>query len=157
MANVPLASFEELVAAARGDIGDDDEVWVEALLTRVSAKAREEARRTWLDDSGALANVPESVWAVVIDACLRLIAPTPGVVSDGVETSTVRYDADSARGVFFTDDELKILRRNRPQARPGLASVPVSGGAIMYPVSADGEVTVYLNVSGGYGTAVKVW
>lgn len=127
MASVPLASVAELADALGLDDFGDDETRAASLLARVSAKARREARRTWLDDSGALSSVPEVVWSIVIDSAIRTFSATPGTYSETTGPTAVMWDRAAQQGVFFTDDELRILRSFRQGSRPGLTSVKSSG------------------------------
>lgn len=127
MATVPLASVADLADALGLDDFGDEETRAAAILARVSAKARHEARRTWLDETGALTTVPDEVWSIVIEASIRAYSVTPGVYQETTGPTSVMWDRSAQQGTFFTADEVRVLRSFRAGVRPGLTSVKVTG------------------------------
>lgn len=127
MASVPLASVADLADAMGIEDFGDEETRAESMLVRVSSKVRREARRTWVDSSGALSDVPEVIWSIVIDVAIRTFSARPGAYSETTGPTAVMWDRSAQQGVSLTEDELRVVRSFREGSRPGLTSLKTSG------------------------------
>lgn len=84
-----------------------------AALADASALVRMEARRTWVDESGALTVVPDAIVRVVLGAAQRTWTNPDAVVQESAGPF-VRRLSESETGVYLTKAELDIVRRFRP-------------------------------------------
>lgn len=122
---VSLASVADLQARL-GRVFDVDETQQAlALLDDASALVRDEAGRTWLDDSGALTEVPASIRAVVLRAAERAVRNPDGFRSESAGDYSYQR-AETESGVFLTDAERRRIRQ--AIGRSGLWTQPVTRG-----------------------------
>lgn len=84
----------------------------QAALADASALVRMEARRTWVDELGAV-TAPDVIVRVVLGAAQRTFTNPDGVIQEAVGPFSRRY-ADGSTGVYLTKAELDIVRRFRP-------------------------------------------
>ena len=123
----PLVLLED-AEARLGKVFDlDEQERPLAVLADASALVRAEAGRTWVDDTGEVADVPDVVAAVVLRVAIRAIEHPEGFVSEsgGDYTYTRRGVED---GVYLTDREERMIRR--AVGRSGLWTQPVERGDI---------------------------
>lgn len=112
-----------------GVIAVGDENRVSSLISRVSAKARHEAKQTWVDPlTSIMGQIPDVVRTIVVETCLRALGVPVGVVAEGIGPTSVSYDKAAAVGTYFSADDLKILRSFRPRTRTGLWALETSRG-----------------------------
>lgn len=103
----PLASLDDLEVRA----GRQDEVArAEAVLVDASNLVRDEAGKTWVDDLGALAGVPDMVATLVLKVAKRAIDNPEGLTAETYPEYAWRKDG-AEDGVYLTDKECKIARR----------------------------------------------
>lgn len=84
-----------------------------AALADASALVRMEARRTWVDEAGALTAVPDAVVRVVLGAAQRTYTNPDAVIQESAGPFARRLN-ESDTGVYLTRVELDIVRRFRP-------------------------------------------
>ncbi len=84
-----------------------------AALADASALVRLEARRTWVDATGALTAVPDAIARVVLGAARRGYVNPDAAIQDSAGPFARRL-AESEVGVYLTEAELAIVRRFRP-------------------------------------------
>lgn len=84
-----------------------------AALADASALVRMEARRTWVDEAGALTAVPDAIARVVLGAAQRTYTNPDAVVQESAGPFSRRI-AETETGVYLTTAELDIVRRFRP-------------------------------------------
>lgn len=111
-----LASVEDLEARLGldpGTLADADLGRARAALADASALVRVEARRTWVDDLGALTLVPDAIVRVVLGAARRGYTNPDAVVQESTGPFSRRL-ADAETGVYLTAAEVDIARRFRP-------------------------------------------
>lgn len=123
MALPPLATADELA-----DEVDDEAAKTSPraarLLSRASALVRAYTGQTWVDDSGALTDVPDAAREVVLAAAARAWRNPEGYVQDTTGPFTVRWSERSAEGIYLTEDEKAMLG---PHRRSVLWTTPVGG------------------------------
>jgi hypothetical protein len=84
-----------------------------AALTDASALVRMEARRTWVDEAGALTAVPDAIVRVVLGAARRGYTNPDSAIQEAAGPFSRRL-LESDTGVYLTPAELDIVRRFRP-------------------------------------------
>jgi len=84
-----------------------------AALVDASALVRLEARRTWVDENGALTVVPDAIVRVVLGAAQRTYTNPDAVIQDSAGPFARRL-RESETGVYLTQAEVEIVRRFRP-------------------------------------------
>lgn len=111
-----LASVTDLEAR----LGLDPDTLVDANLARAraaladaSALVRMEARRTWVNEAGALTTVPDAVVRVVLGAARRTYINPDAAIQESAGPFARRL-SESDTGVYLTRAELDIVRRFRP-------------------------------------------
>lgn len=89
----PLASIDDMEARIGHQITDPaDTDRANALLADASALVRFEANRTWIDpDTGTIANVPDYVVTLTVNAALRGWYNPAGIESAQLGAVSVRY------------------------------------------------------------------
>lgn len=116
-----VAALEKRLGLGR-ELTEAEEGRAEAAIEDASNLARDEAHQAWTDSA------PPAVVTVVLEAAKRGWLNPGGYSSETSGPFTVRRDVV---GVYFTDDEVTILRRFRPdsgQSRSGLWVQPTTRG-----------------------------
>ncbi|WP_435109395.1 hypothetical protein [Nocardiopsis synnemataformans] len=121
---VTLKEFGEWVG--EGDLTDNTQA--EMVVRAVSGLVRGEARRTWVDEDGALVEVPENVRTIVFEAAARRWRNLEGYTSETDGDYTYRQEAENA-SVYLNEDEKDILARLR-RPRSGLWTLATTRGEI---------------------------
>lgn len=105
----PLATLSELELRAGFQA---EAARAEAVLADVSALAREEAGRDWMNNAvtPSVPNPPDVVITVVLKAAKRALENPDGLSSETVGDYTWRKEG-TEDGVYLTDRECRILRR----------------------------------------------
>lgn len=102
-----LATLDELeVRIGR----QDDAARAEAVLRDASNLARDEAKKNWVDDAGAISGVPDVVVTLVLTVARRALENPAGLTSETVGDYTWRREGIEP-GVYLTEREIRILRR----------------------------------------------
>jgi hypothetical protein len=83
-----------------------------AALADASTLVRTEARRTWVDETGAVI-APDVIIRVTLGAAQRNYTNPDSVIQEATGPFSRRY-ADGSTGVYLTKAELDIVRRFRP-------------------------------------------
>ena len=111
MSSPPLASLDDLEVWLGSPITDEDRAG--AKLRAASALVRGHKGVTYLDEDGALLEVPDNVWTVTLMVAERLLNGPTGAVQrlaesvDGYSTDTTY--ASSAGALTLTSDEKSLL------------------------------------------------
>lgn len=125
-----MATLPPLVSLAEFGtwVGEDLEgnAQAEMVLNSASALVRAEARRTWVDDGGALADVPEQVRTITLEVASRRWRNPEGYTSETDGDYTYRQEAENA-SVYLTEDEKDLLAPLR-KPRSGLWTLPTTRG-----------------------------
>ncbi len=111
-----LASVVDLEARLGLDpetLADGNLARARAALADASALVRMEARRTWVDETGALTVIPDAIVRVVLGAARRGYTNPDAAVQESVGPF-VRRLSEADTGVYLTRAELDIVRRFRP-------------------------------------------
>ena len=162
MATLPaLVSLDDF-ALRVGGVSASDEERAQAMLDDASALVRAEAgTEDWVDDDGALEDVPGVIVAVVVAVAIRAFRNPDGVRQESIGTYSVSY-ADSSTAVFLTEGERRAIRRavgmsgigsvlleGEWTVHPAAVYVPVEGGGDDFPLGvSEGEVGWRLSGSG---------
>lgn len=129
MPTVPGLLVTVLDLAARVGSGEHlptaDVKRAEAAIADASALARDEARQSWVSPE----DTPEAVRTVVLASARRSFTNPENYRSETAGPFTVQRDSDSV-SAYFTEKELAILRRFRPNATgpAGLWTLPTTRG-----------------------------
>lgn len=113
----PLAAVSDLAAWVGASI-DASDLRAGAVLSAASALARAETGRTWVDDTGALVEVPDDVSTVVVQVAARVWRNPNGTTSTRIGSLSLGFDSDIADGLYLTDTERTILGRYRTSGAP---------------------------------------
>lgn len=132
---VPLITVEALARWVRETISDDQQEYALVMLEAVSAYVRGEIGKTYLDEEGELAGVPQEVRTLVMQMGGRIWRNAEGVIQDTAGPFTQRWAEKIADGLYLTDAEERIVARHRSSTRSGLYSLPVTMGT--YDSTAD--------------------
>lgn len=143
MASLPaLVSLDDF-ALRVGGLGAADEDRAQACLDDASALVRAEAGgEDWVDDDGALEDVPGVIVAVCVAAAVRAFRNPEGVRSEQIGSYSVAY-ADTSTAVFLTEGERRIIRR--AAGLSGIGNVQLEGewsvgmDAVWVPVDRGGD------------------
>jgi hypothetical protein len=153
VAVLPALADIDALEAWTGDTIPDDDPRALAVLAAASALVRSETRRTWLDDMGALAAVPDELGMVVVQVAARKWLNPEDVIQDGTGPFTARFSERTADGLYLTDTERAICARHRLQS----TGVPMMRCRVL-PVVLFGVLLVagpvVPGVSGGSGVPV---
>lgn len=109
-----------------------------AALDDASALVRLEAKRTWVDDAGALIAIPDAIARVVLGAAQRNWTNPDAAIQETAGPFARRLN-EGDTGVYLTRAEIEIVRRFRP-AGGELWTLRTErdgdeDGTIWYPVS----------------------
>ena len=109
---LPLASLAALEARLGVTLAGADLDRATAALDDASALIRAEASTDWVDDEGALADVPAIVEAVALAVAYRAFRNPDGVTQTSLGDASVAYDRGTAQAaVYLTRDERRAIRR----------------------------------------------
>ncbi|MFA5517428.1 MAG: hypothetical protein WDA20_14210 [Desulfuromonadales bacterium] len=137
----PLASPEALSLRLGVTLAGTEADRAGAILDDASALVRSEAGRDWVDDEGALTDVPAVVESVTLAVAYRAFRNPEGLAQASLGDASVSYDrGDGHAAVYLTRDERKAIRRSAGTSAVGaieLAS-PWAMPADAYPVSVSG-------------------
>jgi len=122
----PLVTLEELGTWVGEDLADNEQAAM--VLAAASALVRAEARRTWVDDGGALAEVPEQVRTITLESAGRRWRNPEGYTGETDGDYNYRQEAENA-SVYLLEAEQDILARLR-RPRSGLWTLPTTRGEI---------------------------
>ena len=134
----PLASVADLSLRLGGTLAGTEAERASAVLDDASALIRSEASHDWVDDQGALLDVPAVVESVTLAVAYRAFRNPDGVSQTSLGDASVSYDRASAQAaIYLTRDERRAIRRAAGTTAIGaieLAS-PWSMPANDYPVA----------------------
>lgn len=117
MALPALADVSALAAWIGEDIPPEQVARAEALLSAASTLVRSHTGQTWVDDNGAVTDVPDAVAAVVVQVAGRLWRNPAGIIQDTTGPFTVRWSEAVGDGLYLTAAEAAMLapfRLRRP-------------------------------------------
>lgn len=131
MALPSLAPVSDL-AAWVGQAIEPGDLRAGAVLSAASALVRAYAGQNWVDENGDLADVPDVVAAVVVQAAARVWANPHGAVAAALDDGSLRWSEASASGLFLTDADKAVLDAyQEPEAGSfGLGTVSLAGGSL---------------------------
>lgn len=121
-----LATVEDLAARLPGGIATADEDRAQAVLDDVSALIRAEAETDWLDDEGALDDVPDVVVTVTLAAARRAWLNPDGKVSETIGSYSYRVGDAGGVGVMLTEEEKRLVRRAGGVVAAAVANVELN-------------------------------
>jgi hypothetical protein len=110
-----VADLEVRLGLDEGTLAGADLLRAQAALDDVSSEVRDEAKRTFLDDDGELAAVPDAVVRVVLAASKRIYLNPEAALSTTVGPFARQLSKDGV-GAYLTDVEKAIVGRYRPVA-----------------------------------------
>ncbi len=137
----PLASVAALELRLGVSLAGTEADRAGAILDDASALVRSEACRDWLDDEGALHDVPAVVESVTLAAAYRAFRNPDGVSQTSLGDASVSYDrGDGQAAVYLTRDERKAIRRAAGTSVVGAIELtsPWAMPADTYPVDVSG-------------------
>lgn len=108
MARPPLATVEDLEVALGAPVPDEDQALY--LLRRASAIVRAYAGRTWLDDDGELADVPDDIPDLVVGMVERATRNPDGLTQQSSGPFSRSWGADAAHRIYMTRDEKMVIK-----------------------------------------------
>jgi hypothetical protein len=108
MTRPPLAT----VAALEERLGQpiEDPVQAQALLDYASALIRGYVHRSWVDDEGALEELPDGVPQVCVEMVFRAVTNPSGATQDTTGPFSVSFGPDAAQRVWLSKSDKQILR-----------------------------------------------
>lgn len=109
MARPLLASPGDLQAALGADVVMPDAQAV-SLLERASAIVRAFAGRTWLDEDGALLDVPDDVPGVVVSMVERATRNVEGLTSEQTGPFGRSWSSEAAQRLYLTSLDKLVIR-----------------------------------------------
>ena len=108
-----LAEVADLEARLGADV--DDETKAEALLDYASALVRKHVGELWVDEEGALTELPDGVRQVVVEMVARAVANPLGVTQAqetvGPFSNGVTFGQDAHQRIYLTKADKTILGR----------------------------------------------
>lgn len=135
-----LASLSALEARLGVTLADADVERASAALDDASALIRAEAGTDWVDDEGALTDVPPVVEQIALAVAYRAFRNPDAFTQTSLGDASVAYDRSGQSAVYLTRDERRAVRRASGTTAVGaieLAS-PWAMPASTYPVSVSG-------------------
>ena len=132
MAVLPALADIDALEAWTGDTIPDDDPRALAVLAAASALVRSETRRTWLDDMGALAAIPDELGTVVVQVAARVWNNPEGVTYDLAGSFAANFGTDAPLGIHLTAPARASCARHRLQATGvwSLATARLGPGAV---------------------------
>lgn len=109
----PVEDLEARLGLDPGTLVDANLGRARAALADASALVRMEARRTWVDEAGALTVVPDAIVRVVLGAAQRGYTNPDGATQESAGPFARSFNPDAV-SVYLTRPELDIVRRFRP-------------------------------------------
>jgi len=137
----PLASLEALSLRLGVTLAGAEADRAGAILDDASALVRSEAGRDWVDDEGALADVPAVVESVTLAVAYRAFRNPDGVSQTSLGDASISYDrGDGQAAVYLTRDERRSVRRAAGTSAIGTVELASPWGMPQsnYPVAASG-------------------
>lgn len=116
MALPSLAAVSDLAGWIGRAIPDNDPR-AGAVLSQASNRVRRVTGQTWVDDAGALTNVPDIVRDVVVRVAARVWMNPEGLDSVTLDDGTKRWG--TVRGLALTDGDLADLSQWLPKTDLG--------------------------------------
>lgn len=98
-------------------------------LRTASALVRAEAGRTWLDDDGTLADVPEAAWTVTLYCASRIYDNREATTSQRIDDHQESWKVDEA-GAFLTASEKRMLAPLSASRFGGIGVISTTRGDI---------------------------
>ena len=136
MALPPLANVADLAAWVGQDIPDGDPR-AGAVLSAASALVRSYTGRTWVDDSGNLADVPDDASVIVVQVAARVWMNPSGLESVTLDDGTRRWGSNGGLGVYLTESEKEILSAH-------VDGPPADLGTVSFTTGTGYDSTVYV-------------
>lgn len=128
----PLAVVDDLAAWVGQDIAPADPR-AGAVLSAASALVRAYTSQTWVDDTGALTDVPDEAVAVVVQAAGRVWLNPAGLESVTLDDGTRRWGSGGGQGLYLSESEKEILAPHVDGGPPDLGTVSFTTGTIADP------------------------
>lgn len=135
-----LASLSALEARLGVTLAGADVERASAALDDASALIRAEGGTEWVDDEGALTDVPSLVEQVTLAVAYRAFRNPDAFTQTSLGDASVAYDRSGQSAVYLTRDERRAVRRAAGTTAVGaieLAS-PWAMPASHYPVAVTG-------------------
>lgn len=146
-----LAEVQDLADWLGEDLSGDT-TRVAAWLRGASALVRAAAKQTWVDDEGALTDVPDEIHTVVLQVTERKWRNPTGVIQDTAGPLTERYAERASEGLYLSDSERATCERyaptsgvwnltveRDPDAEDDTLYVPVEGLGKQFPMYVPGD------------------
>ena len=147
MAQPALASIINLTARM-GDVGVMERA--QAALDDASALIRAEADpEDWIDDSGALEDVPAIVVTVCCKVAQRILANPDGLTSEGIGSYNQSFSNPSS-DAYLTKSERPLIRR-------AAGSSPVGSVELQTPYRRINTEDIYMSVRDGEELPMGPW
>lgn len=137
----PLASVADLSLRLGVTLAGTEADRAAAVLDDASALIRGEAGADWVDDGGALIDVPAVVASVTLAVAYRAFRNPEGVAQTSLGDVSVSYDrGDGQAAVYLTRDERRSVRRAAGTSAVGAIELtsPWAMPADTYPVAVSG-------------------
>jgi hypothetical protein len=123
----PLATLDDFESWPGVVIASGQEVAAEAVLAAVSARVRDLAGETWVDEDDELEDVPDVIVGIVQSVALRVWV-NPDARSS---SSTGPYSAAWATlGLSFTAEEVAAIKRAGGVGWSGIGTIGTSRGPL---------------------------
>ncbi len=126
-----LATVADLERLLGRNVDDEDQSL--AQLEQASALVRAYARRTWVDDDGELADVPDDIPGVVIDIVSRSIANADGAVSETLGPYSRSFGNDASQRLYLTSANKMVIRAAIGATTNGIGTLSTSRGSLETP------------------------
>lgn len=110
MATPTLAEIWQLAVRVPGGIAEEEEPRALAALEDASAWIRTEARRTWLDATGELEDVPGVIVSICCAVARRILDNPDGLLQETVAQYTYSR-TNATTDVYLTKQEKAMIRR----------------------------------------------
>lgn len=134
MALPPLATVQDLSDWLDQPIDPANSRAV-AVLSAASSLVRSYTRQDWVDEAGALVEVPDDVVTVVLQVAERKWRNPTGAIQETTGPFSVRYSERTGEGLFLTETEQKMLDRYKCDALWSLSTTrcEVETGSVRWP------------------------
>ena len=134
MALPPLATVQDLSDWLDQPIDPANSRAV-AVLSAASSLVRSYTQQDWVDEAGALVEVPDDVVTVVLQVAERKWRNPSGAIHETTGPFSVRYSERSGDGLFLTDTERRMLARYKRDALWSMSTTrgEVETGSVRWP------------------------
>lgn len=134
MALPPLATVQDLSDWLDQPIDPANSRAV-AVLSAASSLVRSYTQQDWVDEAGALVEVPDDVVTVVLQVAERKWRNPTGAIQETTGPFSVRYSERSGDGLFLTDTERRMLARYKRDALWSMSTTrgEVETGSVRWP------------------------